>query len=92
MKHLHLPSREPMTLVTTVSATWPHDERLLLDVHLPDRDIRLCFGDADVAAAFRRAPHSLITDAGRLTGGDGVRSRVVTLRDSRRTATQLSLF
>ncbi len=92
MRQIRLPAGEPMTLVTTVRTTWPADESLLLDIHLPDRDIRLCFGDTAVAAAFRRALHSLLTDAGRLTDEDGILSRVVTPRDPRRTPTQLALF
>ena len=92
MQHLYLPALKPMTLVTTASATWPGDVRLSLDVHLPDRDIRLCFGDADVAATFRRAVHSLLTDAGRLDGHEGVLSRIVTMPCARPVPGQLALF
>lgn len=92
MQQLHLPAQVPMTLVPTVGASGPEDGPLLLDIHLPDRDIRLHFGNSDVVAAFRRALHAMLADARYLTAGEGVRSRVVSPRDSRPVARQLALF
>ncbi len=84
MKHLFLPAFKPMSFVTTATATWPGGDRLLLDIYLPDREVRLCFGDTAVIAAPQRALRSLLADARRL-GDEGVLSHLVAHNQDRAT-------